>query len=53
MEALTDIVDFLNARLDEDEAAAEAASSGHPSPESRDGNWQVVGRRNVRYDNGT
>lgn len=43
---------FAEERLGEDEAAAEAASSGHPNPESRDGTWQVVGDRHIRYDNG-
>jgi hypothetical protein len=47
-----DMAAFMEERLDEEEAAAEAASSGHPNPESRGGTWQVVGDRHIRYDNG-
>jgi hypothetical protein len=49
---IDDMAEFMEERLNEDEAAAEAASSGHPNPESRGGTWQVVGDRRIRYNNG-
>lgn len=49
MSEIDDMAEFMEERLNEDEAAAEAASSGHPNPESRGGTWQVVGDRHIRY----
>lgn len=42
----TDILVFLKARLDEDEAAALAWRE-------RNRSWKVVGKRNVKYPNGS
>lgn len=44
--AVTGIVEFLTARLDEDQAAAEAWDEAERT-------WRPVGRRNLRYDNGS
>jgi hypothetical protein len=52
MMTLDDLIAFLRARLDEDEAAAKKASSEHPAQEAHDGRWQDVGDRQVRYGNG-
>lgn len=49
---MSDVVEFLKARLDEDEAAAKAAGWEHPCPPCRSGQWQCVGVRHLRYDNG-
>lgn len=45
------IVAFVVARLDEDEATAKACAEDHPCEAARDGHWQDVGLRHVRYEN--
>lgn len=48
-----DFAAFMTARYDEAEARARAASSEHLCEEARDGQWQTVGHRYVRYDSGS
>lgn len=47
----TELIEFVRARLAEDEAGAVAAGEEHPCFEAREGRWQVVGARHVRYEN--
>lgn len=49
---ITGLTEAIEAQLADDEAAAKAASSEHLCPDARAGQWQHVGIRHVRYDNG-